>query len=64
MERGRATYAEEECGGAGSEDCALLKKDGAKEDEAAIGKQVSIQEQPATKAGLPLPGNKTKLQVR
>ncbi|WP_423977006.1 hypothetical protein, partial [Lancefieldella rimae] len=41
-----------------------LKKDGAKEDEAAIGKQVSVLEPPATKAERPLPGNETKLRVR
>ena len=41
-----------------------LKKDGAKEDEAAIGKQVSVLEPPATKAKRPLPGNETKLRVR
>jgi len=41
-----------------------LKKDEAKEDEAAIGKQVSVLEPPATKAERPLPGNETKLRVR
>ena len=41
-----------------------LKKDGAKEDEASIGKQVSVLEPPATKAERPLPGNETKLRVR